>query len=567
MSAMHRFTRGARGTRRALGVCAFLLLGACSDPSGSTRASALLITLDTTRADALGCYGNARAMTPSLDGLAASGVRFERAYTVTPLTLPAHASMLTGLYPPRHTVRSNGPRPLPERAETLAERATAAGFDTAAFVSAAVLDRRFGLAQGFATFASPSDDEGEWRAHETAARAAAWLDARGDAPFFLWVHFFDPHAPYAPPRELATGALAGEPYLAEVAASDRGVGVLVEALERSGARARTTIVVVGDHGEALGDHGELTHGSLCYEPTLRVPLIVAGAGAPAGAVDERVVSVVDVFPTLAARLGLADGGAGSAGDGRDLLGPADGRRDGAYFEAYSGFASYGWSPLAGWVDAERKYLHSSQPELYDVARDPRESQNLFDEAAAQPYRAAIERVLAAPALAPDSAVTDPALLAQIRALGYADSAREAGDLPHPLAPSDRPAPAQMIHEEARLHEAGELVARGDCTRARGLLEALLTANPHNLFALDMLSACLARAGERDLAIATLERLLAEDPPWPDSHHRLGTLLAEQGRREEALAAFARGLEIDPAHAACRRSMARLLEQDPARSQR
>jgi choline-sulfatase len=552
MSAMHPFPRGA------LGSALLLLLGACSGSSGATGASALLVTLDTTRADALGCYGNPRAVTPSLDGLAAAGVRFERAYTVTPLTLPAHASMLTGLYPPRHTVRSNGPRPVPAGAETLAELAAAAGLDTAAFVSAAVLDRRFGLAQGFATFEGPTQADGEWRAHETAARAAAWLEARGDAPFFLWVHFFDPHAPYAPPRELATGALAGEPYLAEVAAADRGVGVLMDALERSGARARTTIVVVGDHGEALGEHGELTHGSLCYEATLRVPLIVSAPDAPRGTVDARVASVVDVFPTLAARLGLAHA---DPGDGRDLLAP-DARTGGAYFEAYSGFAAYGWSPLAGWVDAAGKYVHSSEPELYDVARDPVEARNLFgDGTSVQAYRAAIERVLAAPALAPDSpAVTDPALLAQIRALGYADAARDVDELPHPLAPSDRPAPARMIHEEARLHEAGELVARGDCARARARLDALLAANPHNLFALDMLSACLARAGERDAAIAALERLLAEDPPWPDSHHRLGSLLLEQGRREDAAAAFARGLEIDPDHARCRSGLARALEQ-------
>ena len=540
-----------------------LVLGSCAEEVRGP--SAVLITLDTTRADALGCYGNARSSTPNLDRLAAEGVRFERAYAVAPLTLPSHTSMLTGLYPPRHGVRSNGPLPAPSSAATLAELASRAGLETAAFVSAAVLDARFGLAQGFARYDAPVKAKGaqaqyeERPGAETVARAADWLESCDGTPFFLWVHLFEPHAPYAPPAEFQ-GPAFGEPYLGEVAAADRAVGRLLEALESAGAGETTTVVVVGDHGEALGDHGEVSHGSLCYDATLHVPLIVRPAGGlGAGATEARVVSVADVFATLAAALDLSGV---DAGDGQDLLASAAGPDRGVYFECYSGYVSYGWSPLAGWIDARGKYLHSSVPELYDLTADPREERNLFTDAAAvEPYRAAIARVAEAPALALDAApLDDPELMAGIRALGYAAEARDVRTLPHPLAPSDRPAPAARAHEEGELHEAGELVRRGACDRARVILDRLSAENPHNLFALDMLAHCLQKSGETAQAIAMLQRLLAEDPPWPDSYQRLGTLLLAEGRADEALEAFAGGLSAEPDHAACLLGLARALEE-------
>jgi len=527
-----------------------LLLAACGGSGGGTGASVLLVSLDTTRADALGCYGNPRASTPHLDGLAAEGIRFARAYTVAPLTLPSHVAMHTGLYPPRSSVRSNGPHPLPAAAETLAEAAARAGLATGAFVSAAVLDPHFGLDQGFAAYDAElprpqaRPEEAERPARETVAQASAWLEAHAREPFFLWVHLFDPHAPYAPPRALLQGRLAGEPYLAEVAAADAALGTLLETLEHTGAAGHTTVIVVGDHGEGLGQHAETTHGSYCYDSTLRVPLLLRAPGGPRGVVEERLASVVDVFPTVLETLGLA---VPPGGDGRSLLGPDDAAR-GLYFESYTGYLSFGWSPLAGWIQGTTKYLHSSEPELYDLARDPHEEHDLFDGAAAvEPFRAAIDRVVSAPALRAEAGTADAELLSQIRALGYADAARVEDELPHPLAPDDRPSPRRMAAEEERLQQAFQLVARKDCDQARPLLDALVAANPHNLFALDMKAHCLARAGDRDGAIAILQRVVGEKPLQPEFYQRLGKLLLEAGRAEDACAAFAGGLQRDASH--------------------
>ncbi|HMB55487.1 MAG TPA: sulfatase, partial [Thermoanaerobaculia bacterium] len=277
---------------------ALALTAACGQPDPTTptphaTGSVLLITLDTTRADRLGAYGSSSARTPTLDNLAAAGTLFENAYAVAPLTLPAHASMLTGAYPPEHGVRNNGIHALAEEWTTLPEILAADGVRTAAVVAATVLDRRYGLAQGFEHY----DDE--LRAERTSAAAVdrpagavtdaarRWLDGVGsDERFFLWVHYFDPHAPYAPPegyRDL------GEPYDGEIAYMDAEIGRLLEHRRLAGDE-RLTVIVVGDHGESLGEHGELTHGMLVYDSTLRIPWIVHSTADAAG---ERRADRVD----------------------------------------------------------------------------------------------------------------------------------------------------------------------------------------------------------------------------------------------------------------------------------
>jgi hypothetical protein len=351
-------------------------LAACE--RAPTTPSALLITMDTTRADAR-VLGTARGRSPALDALAQRGILYESAHTVAPLTLVAHASMLTGLVPPRHGIRDNGPWLLPQSARTLAEAARERGYRTAAFVAAVVLDRAFGLDQGFETYSGPessaeraSFEVASLPAREVIDRVLAWLDARDRSrPFFLWVHLFDPHQPYDPPPGFMTADLGSDTYLGEIASMDHEIGRLMERLERDGLLATTAILAVGDHGEALGEHGEDTHGFLCYEPTLHVPfLLVRPDGARAGERSRAIVSVADVAPTLAEVMGATlpldiDGTSLWSGD-------PPGER-GVYFESYMGYLELATSPLAGWLDGSGKYLESSAPEFYRLASDPLEA--------------------------------------------------------------------------------------------------------------------------------------------------------------------------------------------------
>ena len=290
---------------RPLLAVGLLLPAACSPEQRPP--SAILITLDTMRADALGCYGQELRITPSLDVLASRGVVFENAMTSVPLTLPAHASALTGLYPPRHTVRINGETSLPRSAETLAERAREAGCRTAAFVGASVLDPGFGLDQGFEVYSSVKVGGAHGHAHgheggqrpgtEVIREAITWLRSlESDEPFFLWIHLFGAHDPYEP-DELFRAPPGVHPYYGDVAMTDACVGGLLGWLDEVELIDEVNVLVVGDHGEALGQHGEATHGDYVYEPTMRIPLILAGPGIPAGERRTDLVSIVDVAPT------------------------------------------------------------------------------------------------------------------------------------------------------------------------------------------------------------------------------------------------------------------------------
>src|SRR5262245_49852554 len=298
--------------------CLFAVSLACSALAcGSDRrpTSILLVTLDTTRADRIGCYGRADAGTPALDALAARGARFERAYTTAPITLPAHASLLTGSTPPHHGLRDNGLAALDESAETLAETCARAGRRTAATVSAFPLARSFGLAQGFELyddeFGNSATAPGAMRQRngdETVRAARAWLAALApDEAFFLWVHLFDAHEPYQAPAEFAQ-RFPGDPYQAEVAFADSSLGELCAALATLGRAEDTVVCVAADHGEGLGEHGEDTHALLLYDSTVHVPLVFAGPGVAPRVVAEPV-SVADAAATLVELAGIEDGGA------------------------------------------------------------------------------------------------------------------------------------------------------------------------------------------------------------------------------------------------------------------
>lgn len=512
--------------------------------SGSADAKGVvLVTLDTTRADALSCYGVNAGTTPHLDQLALEGILFERAYTVVPVTLPAHASMLSGLYPPRHGVRDNGYAPLPESAFTSAEAARQAGFRTAAFLAAVVLDEGFGLDQGFEVYDLP-ERPADWQANHPPERAAeevvdaalAWLEALdADEPFFVWVHLYDPHGPYEPPAAFRRGPWGDDPYLGEVAAMDAELGRLLDALREQGRYDNTTFVVVGDHGEAFGEHGEVAHGAHCYQSTLSVPLLLREReGARAGERENGIASVVDIHPTLLEALDLKV----PAGlDGRSLFEPPEPGR-GVYFESYYGYLSYGWSPLVGWVDAYGKYLHSSEPLFFDISADPDEELDLIDERNIEDYLNGLTAIANATKLeAEEFEGFDEDVLEGLRGLGYTASGSDKSSLPPIFPLSKRPSP----HSRSDLHErtvkALERIRAGNLTGAKEIYRDLLDENPRNWFVLEKLATLQMQANEPIEAIETLERLLAGGPQKGASYFKLGMCRRALGQENQALEAL------------------------------
>jgi arylsulfatase A-like enzyme len=544
----------ARRLAGTLALATPLLAGCGAREPAPPPLSALLITLDTTRADALGCYGGPPGLTPALDALAAESVRYSQARTVVPVTLPAHASMLTGLVPPRHGVRDNAPAALVPEAMTLAELAAAAGYQTAGLVAASPLDQAWGIAQGFQTWSQPeggSAPEARRMAERPATavvdEAVAWLDARDRSrPFLLWVHLFEPHQPYAPPPRFLERA-GGSAYHGEVAAMDAEVGRLIARLRDEELLGSTAVLVIGDHGEGLGDHGEPTHGYFVWDTTLRVPFLLRHPdGRRAGEVSDETVSVVDVFPTLCGALGLEPP---ADLDGVSLwAGHVDAQRE-VYFEALSGWARFGWSPQAGIADASGKYVHSSRPVFWHSREEPGEERDHLAELGegVARYVEALRRTLSRPALARGLARGE-APLAELARLGYAADRSGLVQWPDPLMPSSRPAPLDRVAEAAEYLEAREQLGSAApgaprYDEAMERLEALTRANPLNLAALDELGAGWIARREWVRAAEVLERRAALPPPRISTHKGLLLCYLELGRELEALEQELRTLEL------------------------
>lgn len=554
---------GSRSFRA--GVLGALALASCSRGPEPAQ-GVILVTLDTTRADALGCYGGSPLVAPHMDQLARESVVYDAAHSVAPLTLPAHASMLTGLYPPRHQVHDNGIATVPASAATLAELARAAGVQTAAVVSSTVLDRAFALDQGFESWEQPARPEPfqtaappELSAQEVLLRARRWLGRRDEQrPFFLWLHFYDPHAPYAPPSAFLKQA-GGNVYLGEVAAVDAALGDFLAPLRADGVLDRALVLVLADHGESLGEHGEPAHGAFCYEATARVPFLVRFPGGRRG--GERsaaLVSAVDVFPTALEALGLqVPGGI----DGASLWRADPPAARGVYLESYSGWLNYGWSPLAGWIQGDEKYLHSSAPQCFELASDPREADDRISasDAFAAAARAAIAGVWSAPKLElGDDASFDPQLLAELRQLGYGASGAPQHALPSPLEASDRPAPHQRAPELGLLLQVSVLGEQGLHAEAAALLRGLLEQNPRHCMALEMLGLHSMQAGAFEEALDANLRRLACGPERADTWLNLGLCRERLGQMEEAEEALRRALAIDRGHGQVRAELARML---------
>jgi choline-sulfatase len=547
--------------RAVLGALLAIAPLACAPGEKDVPDRVVLVTIDTLRADRVGCYGDADARTPFLDTLAARGVRFETAVSPAPLTLPSHASLMTAVDPPIHGVRHNAVHRLDAALPTLAERMRDAGYATAAFVAAFVLDRRFGLARGFGHYddaverhSSATVGYAERPAGPVVDAALAWM-AEAPPRFFVWIHFYDPHAEYAPPAGFAAG-FARRPYDGEIAYVDHQLGRLVDALVERGGSEGLLVAVTSDHGESLGEHGELTHSYTLYDATQRIPLILAGPGVPAGRVVSEPVRLVDLAPTL---LGLAGAEPLAGVEGRDLRplfsGAAAPPRV-AYLETVATHLDFGWSPLFGVRAGHFKYIRAPRPELYDLAADPGEHENL---AQRDPERVAELDALLTERLSRGAhrgvaASLDPGARARLRSLGYVVP-EEPAEVDFESASG--PDPKDEIGLLATMIRAEGLAGRG---RPQEALEVLRPFEASGT-ALPALRAAIALgAGEPDLAARDARWVLAREPDRGDLLVILGRSFEARGDDRGARRAFERAAAVDPRLSAAWLGVARTAER-------
>ncbi len=526
-------------TTRWVAAALVLCVLGCSRP----RPNLLLITFDTTRADHVGYATDRANRTPTLDALAARGTWFATCIASQPLTVPSHASIMTGLYPYHHGVRNNGTYSLGEEATTLAELAREAGYATHAIVSSFVLDSQFGLDQGFDGY----DDDlagaakpaafmfREIKAERTAAKAVRWIkeERPKDRPFFLWVHFWDPHADYDPPRDVAI-RFPGDPYSGEIYFADRELGNVIAALGDRQLDDRTLVVFVGDHGEGLGEHGERTHGIFIYDATVHVPMLFAGPGVPVARRVDGLVRTVDIVPTLIELLRLRNPGTLDGASLRPLWRGGQDERW-AYSETFITRFNFGWSELRGIRTATWKAIQAPRPEVYDLTADPRERTNLLAGGARVPEAVLplfndLRRTAAEDPFARGGqreAKLDPETRRKLAALGYvwgSDTGRE----------GPRADPKDRIAFWDRFERAQALIRQRAYAEAIPALDALLAEDPENAVALLSLANALSHTGDRQRALETLQRVIALDPTREQPYLAAAKLLRELGRRDEAL---------------------------------
>jgi len=519
--------------------CAVLTGCGWSQPAPSI----LLVTLDTTRADRIGCYGYAKAETPALDSLAASGVRFDRAYAQAPLTLASHASLLTGTYPATTGLRINADAILSTGVHTLAERLKPEGYRTGAFVSSFVLDSTFGLDRGFDRY---DDDlvrgrvsrhfELERPANLVTDAALGWLDEPSKAPFFAWVHLYSAHAPYAPPEPFRSRHT--DPYDGEIAFADSQLRRLLDWVESKGQSERTIVIVAADHGESFLDHGEPEHGLFVYDTTIRVPLVVAWAGKVPAGTSAASVQLVDVYPTVLELLGQrADPQASGASLAAALRGAALGDRT-AYGESLYSERGYGWAPLRYVVRGALKLIEAPRPELYDHDADPGETDNRAERQASDvaSLRASLLEIEGRITPAePGSTSLNPEVAEKLRSLGYVGTS---GGTPSgvpvsgdPIDPKDR---IDVYRDHAR---AFDLLRARQYKAAATVLEGLIARSPESYVLHEDLGMAYLSLNRLDEALHSYETSLLHVPDDPDRMWGHAEVLRRLGRLDEAIAAF------------------------------
>jgi arylsulfatase A-like enzyme/tetratricopeptide (TPR) repeat protein len=553
-----------------VGVCLWFFLRPEKEPSGKAadlwskagfdKPNVILITLDTTRADHIGCYGYAGARTPRLDALAGRGVLFEQAAASSPLTLPAHCSILTGMYPTYHGVRINGNTALSEEQTTVAEVLSAKGYACGAFIGAFVLDGRWGLKQGFDYYDDQFDlkkykhvDLGAIQrpGNQVMDAALNWLESRKDKPFFAWVHLYDPHTPYEPPEpylsEFGPRGLAGL-YDGEIAFMDEQIGRCVDWLERNGLDKNTILILIGDHGEGLGSHGEGTHGYFIYDYAVHVPLIVVTPfkGLQGVRVSSQV-RAVDVFPTLLELSGMPTA---SQTQGRSLVRmmfrPSK-KEDGyAYSESMTPSLQFGWSPLHSLRTPSHKYIDCPKAELYDLTRDADEQTNIYesDPDLVRKMKTELDRFIAETsrdAPTPQAANLDKETMERLTALGYVGApvaARKSAGR-EPLADPKDKLPVFMA-----VTAAGELVLQDKYAEAAARIESALKDEPMVPQALMILSTCYVELGRSEEAKAQLELILKEDPESIPALISMANILLEERKNEDVIALCKQTLSLD-----------------------
>jgi arylsulfatase A-like enzyme/Tfp pilus assembly protein PilF len=576
-------------------VMAGLLPG--STQTADAPLNVVLISIDTLRADHVGCYGYQQVRTPNIDALAADGVRFSKAYTPVPITLPSHTVMFTGAYPTRTGMHDFSGNRLNSTQPTLAEIFRKRGYATAAVVGSAVLDSRFGLNRGFDFYYDHFDfsrldernlDAMERPGNQVVDQGLAWLERNRKQDFFLWLHLYDPHHPYDPPAPYKAQYKAN-PYDGEIAFVDSQVGRVIRFLKEKGLYERTLIVVVADHGEALGEHGESTHGFFLYDSTLRVPMIfrLPGSRAGRGKVVDSAVSLADLMPTI---LQLAELPIPKEVQGRSLVpllrGQTSPASEGIYGETYLPRIHFNWSELRSIHFGRYHFIDAPNAELYDVAADPRERRNLFREkkAAANELRKRLTKLIqqysaSAGEQTAEKTGLDPALMERLKSLGYVavsatgDAVLSDRSLPDPKdriqmyeLVSEAMADSQKgrYDESIRKLQATQKIEKDslpvhyllalnfyrvkDYAAAVDEFQIVLKWSPGYSLATYYAGLAYGNLGDWEQAINYLRKTLELDASNFSAAFNLGSAYLKAGKVAEALAAFQQSVAISPEYA-------------------
>jgi arylsulfatase A-like enzyme/Tfp pilus assembly protein PilF len=505
----------------------------------------LIITLDTTRADRIGCYGYGKARTPNLDRLAQEGVKFENAYCQVPLTLPSHCSIFTGTYPLFHGVRNNGSYKLSDKIETLAEVLRSRGWKTSAFVASFSLDSRFGLDQGFEVYDDEMGEEriktflSERRAVEVYEAFRRWYRGKGEGKWFCWVHFYDPHLPYDPPepwrREIE------DRYDGEIAYMDEYVGKVLEEVE--GERDRTLIVIVGDHGESLGEHGEIQHGFFLYEPVLRVPLIFVKKGElPKGKSIKARVRLIDIMPTILSSLKIP---LPKGIDGTDLK-PyiKKGRQESlpSYIETLYPEEAMGWSRLTGFIKGEWKLIIAPEPELYNLSLDPEEKVNLYNSEIKirDDLKASLDDILSKYSTSQSGGrKISQEELERLKSLGY-------------ILAEGKVSPSENLPDPKKRIEVVKIIENAQISEFENqnimmveLYKKLVSLEPYCTFGYTSLAEGYMKLRDANSAIQTIKKGLELMPQSFLLWSTLGKIYFKIENLEDSLSAFQKALSINP----------------------
>jgi len=536
----------------------------CHGPRSAENYNVLLITIDTLRADHLGCYGYKNIKTPNIDVLAREGALFEDVQVHTPATLPSHASIMTGLYPHVHGVRENGLFSLNEKRQTLAETLKLQGYSTGAIVSSYVLGREFGLAQGF-DFYDDAFPRPEYRnanqqefityslekpADATVKSAMQWLRGHSDKKFFLWVHFYDPHDPYLPPEPYKS-TYRIQPYDGEIAFVDHQFGLLMEALEKLNLHKKTIVILTSDHGESLGEHGEETHTIFIYGATMKIPLIFRCPGAIRRQRIAGMARAIDIMPTVLDFLHLPVP-PGIQGESLRTLMQSPGKdiNRTAYGESLSTYYSYGWSPLKFIRDGEWKYILATEPELYNLKEDPHEMDNQIRQRPelANELKEKLRRLYVdglKKSMERTRTRLDADTVGKLQSLGYLAGGgfiKEREEIPFEPSGKD---PKEMIPVAMDLARASGFLAAQRYGEAGELFEKVLKMDPGNEAAVFNLSQIFLVLGKVDRAIALGEEMIKRRPERGFYYFHLSRCYAAKGKIKKALELGRRSVELEP----------------------